>query len=102
MSLNADYRVPRRARSTWYNCRSASVAVTMMETLPGAPRTVDLAEIERPALEAPLEAAGDRRFHASQIFRWIYQRGGADVAAMTDLSRDLRPALVSGFPASAA
>ena len=72
----------------------------MKETLPGATRTVDLAELERPALEAALDAAGERRFHAAQIFRWIYQRGVTDVAAMTDLSRDLRVRLASEFTLS--
>jgi len=67
-----------------------------------APRalTTDLAELERPALEAALEAAGERRFHASQIFRWIYRRGVVDLsdaAAMTDLSRELRARLASEF-----
>src|SRR5215471_13672534 len=63
-------------------------------------RTTDLAELERSGLEAALEAAGERRFHASQIFRWIYRRGVTDLAddgAMTDLSRDLRARLASDF-----
>jgi 23S rRNA (adenine2503-C2)-methyltransferase len=51
---------------------------------------LDLAELERPALEAALEARGHHRFHAGQIFRWIYGRGLTDPSAMTDLSRELR------------
>src|SRR5262249_54930059 len=46
------------------------------------------------------EAAGERRFHASQIFRWVYRRGVTDLAddgAMTDLSRDLRARPASDF-----
>ena len=50
----------------------------------------DLANLERAALESALEARGHQRFHARQIFRWIYQRGVTDIDAMTDLSRDLR------------
>ncbi|HEV3141094.1 MAG TPA: radical SAM protein, partial [Vicinamibacterales bacterium] len=69
----------------------------MKETLSVTTRTVDLAELERPALEAALAAAGERRFHAAQIFRWIYRRGVVDAAAMTDLSRDLRATLASDF-----
>src|SRR5258706_8383462 len=69
----------------------------MKETPPHATRTADLAELERPALEAALAAAGERRFHAAQMFRWIYQRGVVDVDAMTDLSRDLRGRLASEF-----
>ena len=52
----------------------------------------DIAELERPALQAALEARGHARFHAAQIFRWIYRRGVTDPDAMTDLSRDLRAA----------
>src|SRR6059036_894592 len=55
--------------------------------------TLDLAELERPALEAALEARGHPRFHARQIFRWIYGRGVIDPSAMTDLSRELRAML---------
>ena len=55
--------------------------------------TLDLAELERPALEAELEARGHQRFHAGQIFRWIYGRGLIDPSAMTDLSRELRATL---------
>jgi 23S rRNA (adenine2503-C2)-methyltransferase len=62
-----------------------------------AERRPDLADLERPALEAALEARGHRRFHARQIFRWLYRRGVTDVAAMTDLSRELRETLASEF-----
>lgn len=57
----------------------------------------DLAEFERADLESTLDEQGHRRFHARQIFAWIYRRGVADVAAMTDLSRDLRAALDDAF-----
>ena len=50
-----------------------------------------------PALEAALEARGHERFHARQIFRWIYRRGVTDVEAMTDLSRELRATLAREF-----
>jgi 23S rRNA (adenine2503-C2)-methyltransferase len=57
----------------------------------------DLAELERPALEAALEARGQRRFHARQIFGWIYRHGVTDLSAMTDLSRELRAMLAEQF-----
>jgi 23S rRNA (adenine2503-C2)-methyltransferase len=57
----------------------------------------DLADLERPALESALEARGHKRFHARQIFRWIYKHGVTDVDAMTDLSRELRETLSSEF-----
>jgi len=58
---------------------------------------LDLANLERPALESALEERGHKRFHARQIFRWIYKRGVTDVAAMTDLSRELRATLAQEF-----
>jgi 23S rRNA (adenine2503-C2)-methyltransferase len=60
----------------------------------------DLADLERPALEVALEALGHQRFHARQIFRWIYRRGVTDVEAMTDLSLELRAALAREFSLS--
>jgi 23S rRNA (adenine2503-C2)-methyltransferase len=58
---------------------------------------IDISELERPALEEALEALGHRRFHARQIFRWIYRRGVSDASAMTDLSRELRDLLDTRF-----
>src|SRR6266850_2127061 len=58
---------------------------------------VDLAELERPALEVALAEHGHQRFHARQIFRWIYRRGVSDVEAMTDLSRALRADVARAF-----
>jgi len=60
----------------------------------------DLAELERTALEAALAERGHQRFHAGQIFRWLYRRGVTDVEAMTDLSRELRADLASQFSIS--
>ena len=56
-------------------------------------RRPDLADLERPALESALEERGHPRFHARQIFRWIYKRGITDFTEMTDLSRPLRARL---------
>jgi 23S rRNA (adenine2503-C2)-methyltransferase len=53
----------------------------------------DLAELDRPALEAWLETRGLERFRARQIFRWIYRHGVTDLDAMTDLPRERRTAL---------
>jgi 23S rRNA (adenine2503-C2)-methyltransferase len=57
----------------------------------------ELGDLERAALESALEARGYKRFHARQIFRWIYKHGVTDVDAMTDLSRDLRTTLAREF-----
>jgi 23S rRNA (adenine2503-C2)-methyltransferase len=58
---------------------------------------LDLANLDRPALETALADRGHQRFRAGQILRWIYRRGVTDAAAMTDLSRELRATLTSDF-----
>jgi 23S rRNA (adenine2503-C2)-methyltransferase len=57
----------------------------------------DLAAMDLPEMELALEARGHRRFHARQIFAWIYTKGVADFDAMTDLSRTLRQDLAQHF-----
>src|SRR4051812_32963053 len=58
---------------------------------------INLAELERPVLEAALAERGHQRFHARQVFAWLYRRGVTDPAAMTDLSRELRETLAHDF-----
>jgi 23S rRNA (adenine2503-C2)-methyltransferase len=57
----------------------------------------DLASLDITELEAALEARGHPRFHARQIFRWIYAKGVTDFEKMTDLSRPLRSDLAEHF-----
>jgi len=56
---------------------------------------VDLANLELAELEDFIEEQGHRRFHARQIYRWIWRKGLTDLAGMTDLSRELRDALAA-------
>ena len=60
-------------------------------------RTLIAANAIEGELETALDARGHQRFHARQIFRWIYKRGVTDIDAMTDLSRDLRATLANEF-----
>jgi 23S rRNA (adenine2503-C2)-methyltransferase len=62
------------------------------------PTSRQLVDLERPELEAALEARGYERFRARQIFGWIYRHGVTDVGAMTDLPRDLREQLATELP----
>jgi 23S rRNA (adenine2503-C2)-methyltransferase len=62
-----------------------------------AARLPDLAELERPALEAALAGHGHKRFRARQVFGWIYRRGVTDPEAMSNLPRELRATLGSDF-----
>ena len=57
----------------------------------------DLAELELSELEAALDERGGERFHARQIYRWIYKRGVTDFERMSDLSRRLRAQLQDEF-----
>ena len=60
-------------------------------------RPVDLGGLELAEMEALFDANGYPRFHARQVFRWIWKRGVTDFAQMTDLSRALRAKLAETF-----
>ncbi len=69
-----------------------------LKTLEIQSRTrIDLAELERPTLEAALAQHGHESFRSRQLFAWIYRRGITDLVAMTDLPRELRATLSSEF-----
>ena len=52
-----------------------------------------LLEFDRDALAVFCEQLGEKRFRATQLFRWIHQRGASDFDQMTDLARSLRDKL---------
>ena len=54
---------------------------------------VNLLEFDRDGLAAYCEQLGEKRFRATQLFRWIHQKGVADFAAMSDLAASLREKL---------
>src|SRR5215813_12372667 len=53
----------------------------------------NLLGLERPALEAFVAALGSKPFRARQLMNWIYKRGTASFAQMTDLAKDFRASL---------
>jgi 23S rRNA (adenine2503-C2)-methyltransferase len=57
----------------------------------------DLAGLEVAELERELDARGIPRFHARQLYRWIFKRGITDFDLMTDLSKPLRARLRDEF-----
>jgi 23S rRNA (adenine2503-C2)-methyltransferase len=57
----------------------------------------DLAGLELNELEDALAARGIERYHARQLYRWIFKRGVTDFARMTDLSKALRARLPDEF-----
>jgi 23S rRNA (adenine2503-C2)-methyltransferase len=63
-------------------------------------RPPDVSGLERVALERLFEERGHPRFHARQIFRWIWKRGVTSFAGMTDLGKALRDELATQFTIS--
>ncbi len=57
----------------------------------------DIGELDLAELEQAVEALGEPRFHARQLFQWLYKRGIGDFGEMTDLARDLRSTLAANF-----
>ncbi len=59
-----------------------------------APR-VNLLGLSAAALEHFFAELGEKPFRATQLLKWIHQRGVADFALMTDLSKSLRDTLTA-------
>ena len=53
----------------------------------------NLLEFDRDALAVFCEQLGEKRFRATQLYRWIHQKGAADFTAMSDLAKSLRDKL---------
>lgn len=53
----------------------------------------NLLEFDLDALAAFCEQLGEKRFRATQLFRWIHQKGQSDFAQMSDLAKSLREKL---------
>lgn len=63
----------------------------------------NLLDFDLEGLAAFCERLGEKRFRATQLFRWIHQRGASDFEQMTDLAKSLRGKLagvaqVQGLP----
>ena len=59
--------------------------------------TVNLLDFDLESLAVFCEGLGEKRFRATQLFRWIHQKGATSFDQMTDLAKSLRDKL----PASA-
>jgi 23S rRNA (adenine2503-C2)-methyltransferase len=55
--------------------------------------TANLLDFDLDGLAAFCETLGEKRFRATQLFRWIHQRGARDFDQMTDLAKSLREKL---------
>ena len=65
--------------------------------------TANLLDFDLDGLAAFCERLGEKRFRATQLFRWIHQRGATDFDQMSDLAKSLRNKLatsahVQGLP----
>ena len=52
--------------------------------------SINLLDFDLDALAVYCEQLGEKRYRATQLFRWIHQRGASDFAQMTDLAKSLR------------
>jgi 23S rRNA (adenine2503-C2)-methyltransferase len=55
--------------------------------------TANLLDFDLEGLAAFCEQLGEKRFRATQLFRWIHQRGASDFSGMSDLAKSLRDKL---------
>ena len=55
----------------------------------------NLLDLDIEGLAAFCERLGEKRFRATQLFRWIHQHGASDFSHMTDLAKSLRDKLPS-------
>jgi 23S rRNA (adenine2503-C2)-methyltransferase len=55
--------------------------------------TANLLDFDLEGLAAFCQELGEKRFRATQLFRWIHQRGARDFDQMTDLAKSLREKL---------
>lgn len=55
--------------------------------------TANLLDFDLEGLAAFCATLGEKRFRATQLFRWIHQKGARDFAQMSDLAKSLREKL---------
>ncbi len=58
-----------------------------------SPMKVNLLDFDLPGLIGWCEGLGEKKFRATQLFRWVHHRGVSDIDQMTDLARDFRDKL---------
>jgi len=55
--------------------------------------SINLLDFDLAGLAVYCEGLGEKRFRATQLFRWLHQRGVSDPAQMSDLARSFRDKL---------
>jgi 23S rRNA (adenine2503-C2)-methyltransferase len=61
---------------------------------PSDPMTANLLEFDLEGLALFCEGLGEKRFRATQLFRWIHQKGASSFGEMTDLAKSMREKLL--------
>src|SRR5262245_37728193 len=56
---------------------------------------VNLLDFDLEGLAAYCDSLGEKRFRATQLFRWIHQKGASDFTQMSDLAKSLRDKLAA-------
>jgi 23S rRNA (adenine2503-C2)-methyltransferase len=56
---------------------------------------VNLFDLDQNSMREFFDAMGERPYRATQLMKWLYHRGFADLAGMTDLARSLRDSLAT-------
>ena len=56
---------------------------------------INLMGLNKKALEDFFISLDEKPFRATQIIKWIHQRGVSDISQMTDLSKNLREKLIA-------
>ncbi|MFC5500042.1 23S rRNA (adenine(2503)-C(2))-methyltransferase RlmN [Caenimonas terrae] len=64
-----------------------------MTASPEPSRRANLLDFDLEGLAAFCETLGEKRFRATQLFRWIHQKGATDFDQMSDLAKSLREKL---------
>ncbi len=76
-----------------------NAAMTLIQPQSAAPADTrpNLVGLSRDELAALVADIGEKPFRAKQLWRWIYNRGVIDFAAMSDLAKPLRERLAEQF-----
>ena len=56
-------------------------------------QAVNLLDFDLEGMAAFCDSLGEKRFRATQLFRWIHQKGASDFGQMSDLAKSLRDKL---------
>ena len=57
----------------------------------------NLLDLDHEGLVAFCEPLGEKRFRATQLFRWIHQKGASSFDQMSDLAKSLREKLATAL-----